>query len=677
MAIWDQDTRNLIDYRLDARYDHWLLDEFQDTSQPQWKAIGSLIDEILQDTEGERSVFVVGDSKQSIYGWRGGEPRLFDDLKNYYGERLAEWEMDKSFRSSQNVLDLVNQVCELSDKKWRGIFPEAALDRWQFHPHQPSDEKLGHAMVIESLADPKATSDEKTNARYEVVKSLLEKTKPLERQQSCAILVTKNNQVTGMVEYLRRELPNLPVAPDLETLVADGPEGAVFLDFFRWLSHPADDFARLHVSYSPLREIVEELTNHEDASEQWHWLTDEISKRGVESLVENLVQKLRERVDLSDYGDIRLDEILRAASDFSAVGGSLDEWVTLLESRKIRESSREGMIQVMTVHKSKGLGFDVVILPELGGQTFAATNQLEMLERKGDLGNLEFIIRKPAKEICQADDALQSMMDSWEAEQCHERFCNLYVALTRAKQATYCVLDQVNEKWSPSQKFDDWIREATASYGTGEIEIGEKIFPLLFESGHWLESATQESPEILTPEPVKLNKPKPRLSRKVASADKGVKVGSLLEGGKGVNLGNMVHHHFEKITWIDEMPDLDDHYAAKLVKECLEIPEIRELFVRPNTEFQLLREQPIETHIQGAWLSGVIDRAVLFKENGKVKKISIIDYKTDQKDAIELREAYSAQLHLYRAAMARITQVPKESIFCHLLSTHLKQVVDV
>ena len=54
MKIWDDESRNLIDYRLDARYDHWMLDEFQDTSQPQWKAVGNLVDEIMQDPEGQR-----------------------------------------------------------------------------------------------------------------------------------------------------------------------------------------------------------------------------------------------------------------------------------------------------------------------------------------------------------------------------------------------------------------------------------------------------------------------------------------------------------------------------------------------------------------------------------------------------------------------------------------------
>jgi len=678
MAIWDADARSLIDYRLDARYDHWLLDEFQDTSQPQWKAVGSLVDEILQDAEGDRSAFVVGDSKQSIYGWRGGEPRLFDELKDFYGGHLAEWEMNQSFRSSQYVLDLVNAVCDLSDPKWSQIFSSEAVERWTFNPHRPSGEKEGHTLVLETTVDPKASSDEKTEARYVAVKSLLEKAKPLENQRTCAILVSKNDQATAMVEYLRSELPDLPVSPESESLVADGPEGAVVLDLFRWLAHPSDDLARLHVSYSPLAAVLAELTNTDKAAEQWQWLTKEIAKHSVVYLLKDIVDRLRKAVHVSEYGESRLDEILTAATDFSSSGGSLSEWVSLLESRRIRENTREGVVQVMTIHKAKGLGFDMVILPELGGQGFAQTNRLEMLERKGELGSTEFILRKPAKEVCEADESLREMLNNWEFEQHYERFCNLYVSLTRAKHATYCILDPVKDNWKPSQRYDDWIREATAREGSSEIEIESETYSVLFESGQWLTPLEKkEIREKKDETVVKLKKAKPRMARKIASAAKESEIGSLLESSKGMAFGNLVHQHFEKITWLDELPELDGHRAASVVMDCLKEVNIQKFFTRPSGEFQLLREQPFETQIDSAWLSGVIDRAVITLEKGKPVQVTIIDFKTDQKDADELEDAYAGQLQVYRQAMARITQVPIEQVTCHLLSTHLKQMIEV
>ena len=78
------DERLQIDYRLDARYDHWLLDEFQDTNILQWRVISNLIDEVVQDNSGTRSLFQVGDIKQAIYAWRGGDTRLFTDIAKQY-----------------------------------------------------------------------------------------------------------------------------------------------------------------------------------------------------------------------------------------------------------------------------------------------------------------------------------------------------------------------------------------------------------------------------------------------------------------------------------------------------------------------------------------------------------------------------------------------------------------
>ncbi|MCP5536469.1 MAG: UvrD-helicase domain-containing protein [Akkermansiaceae bacterium] len=681
MKLWEEDVRGLIDFRLDARYDHWLLDEFQDTSQPQWQAVSNLVDEIMQDTDGQRSVFVVGDSKQSIYGWRGGEPRLFDDLKEHYGERLAEWDMDRSYRSSQSVLDLVNTVCDLSAPKWRSIFPPAAIDRWLYHPHEPSGDKPGHTLVLETTLDAKDTDgDEKTGARFACMKSLIEKTEPLAHGLTCAILVSKNDQVTDIVDFLRTELPHIPVASESESVVADGPEGAVILDLFRWLRNPAHTFGQIHVSMSPLGEIINELCDTNDPKNQWRWLTGEVARHGVEALVGKIVISLRDRLTISDYGQSRLDEILAAANDFSVKGGSLDDWVSMLESRSLRETTREGVIQVMTIHKCKGLGFDMVILPELGGgKEFTDAGRLDALEKKGHLGTTEYVIKKPTKDICEADPALREMMAAWEADQCYERFCNLYVALTRAKQATYCILDPVKDGWEPRKKYDDWIREATASFTAREVLLGEVPYKVLYESGGGLPTGGRRQETGVGEVPTKPLQPAtPRLARKIASQTKKQQAGDLLRNGKGMRFGNVVHAHFEKITWLDELPELDDKAAAGLVLECLETKSIRPHFMRPQGDYQLLREQPFETRQDDQWISGVIDRAVIHLENGKPVRITIIDFKTDRDESTEsLAGKYSGQLDTYRTAMHRITGVPEEDITCFLLSTALKEMVPV
>lgn len=119
----------------------------------------------------------------------------------------------------------------------------------------------------------------------------------------------------------------------------------------------------------------------------------------------------------------------------------------------------------------------------------------------------------------------------------------------------------------------------------------------------------------------------------------------------------------------------------------MESDSIRPHFERPSvkgstdsdvTEFKLLNEQPFETQYDGQWVSGVIDRAVIRMENGKPAHVTIIDFKTDSGiDASELRRKYTAQLETYRAAMSEITGVPGGNISCYLLSTSLKEMVEV
>ena len=93
-------------FRLDARIRHLLLDEFQDTSLPQWEVLDPLVEELLASDQGERSAVVVADPKQSIYGWRGARPQLVDHVRARYG--LEQRKLEKSYRSGGDILGAVD-----------------------------------------------------------------------------------------------------------------------------------------------------------------------------------------------------------------------------------------------------------------------------------------------------------------------------------------------------------------------------------------------------------------------------------------------------------------------------------------------------------------------------------------------------------------------------------------
>ena len=128
----------VMSYRLDSAFDHWLLDEFQDTSRLQWAALEDLIDEAVQDDSDSRTIFIVGDTKQAIYGWREGDARLFDEVLDRYNQgaqkRIAESTLAASYRSARPIIETVNRVFGSADVM-RDLFPSDAVARWRWETH--------------------------------------------------------------------------------------------------------------------------------------------------------------------------------------------------------------------------------------------------------------------------------------------------------------------------------------------------------------------------------------------------------------------------------------------------------------------------------------------------------------------------------------------------------------
>lgn len=137
-----------IQYKLDQRIDHLLVDEFQDTNPTQWRLLVPLLEEIAAGSpERARSVFLVGDAKQSIYGFRRADARLLDHAANWLRTRsgAAVHNLDKSRRSAAAIMDCVNAV-----------FRSAALREQlpAFHPHETF--LAGHWGRVEVLAPPES-----------------------------------------------------------------------------------------------------------------------------------------------------------------------------------------------------------------------------------------------------------------------------------------------------------------------------------------------------------------------------------------------------------------------------------------------------------------------------------------------------------------------------------------
>ncbi len=145
-----------VQYKLDQRIDHLLIDEFQDTNPTQWQLILPLLEEMAAGEERARSLFIVGDSKQSIYRFRRGNPKLLHCAAEWMKQHLMarSVHLDHSWRSSPAVLDVVNRVFQHPDMQ--GLLPE-----YQQHTTHRS-EAWGSVEIW-----PLFQNDEKANESFE------------------------------------------------------------------------------------------------------------------------------------------------------------------------------------------------------------------------------------------------------------------------------------------------------------------------------------------------------------------------------------------------------------------------------------------------------------------------------------------------------------------------------
>ncbi len=356
-----EDARLYIDYRLDCALDHWLLDEFQDTSNLQWNVIRNLIDEIMQDDSGRRSFFYVGDVKQAVHGWRGGNASLFGQIQRRYG--IPEHKLTKSYRSCQAVLDTVNQVFEsLPDSLTNGV-----IDAWKpIWVHHEADIASVPASGHTALLTANATGEDDKclpSDRYAAVASILKEIDPIRRNLSVGVLVGSNAAGKELVTQLREDCGDaIPICHEGLAQIVDNPVVAALLALIKFADHPGDMFAWRHVQMCPPLATYLAENKLGRSSLPLHLLT-EIHDGGFESLVRSWGKHMQ-LADSDKFGRKRIDDLAAAAAVFDETGSrNCSEFLSYIDGHQVEESGTSRTVKVMTVHKSKGLTFDVVILP--------------------------------------------------------------------------------------------------------------------------------------------------------------------------------------------------------------------------------------------------------------------------------------------------------------------------
>jgi ATP-dependent exoDNAse (exonuclease V) beta subunit len=686
--------RLFIDYRLDAEIDHWLLDEFQDTSFGQWSVLKNLIDEAVQDSAGGRSFFCVGDVKQAIFTWREGDPRLFREIFNHYNAAapgaIAAEHLDKSQRSGPALIEMVNTVFGNAPALAK-LFPGPMSAVWnaEWRPHVSV--RPGHTgQAAWLLADDRP-------ARWARTLELLRELRPVERGLSCAVLAQTNDATVELADFLRRA-GGLPAVAESDLPVCtDNPLGAALLALIQAAAHPGDTLAQEHVRMTPLGAVLAEagLTTPERLTER---VLGQFHEEGFERTLEFWVRAVEPRLAADDaFSRERARQLVDAARLYDATGGrDAAEFRAFAERHTVREPEGAAVVRVMTIHKSKGLGFDVVLVPDLEGTRLDQARRGLAAHKAADR-SVEWVLEAPAKLIAQSDAVLAAHFRQAEAEAGYEALSLLYVALTRAKRALYVITEPMGD--SQSLNYPRVLAETLGGDAekAGGVRVGALRLPGRWSAGEpdWAEKLAPPAAAGETASSVAVLAPVVSGSRRWAAVRPSARPAGLLTAESlftlqrmaGADFGTAVHRLLAEIEW-GAAREMEAAWAARGEPEMaraealavLRAPELAGVWSRPaGAQAEVWRERAFELVIEGAWVSGVFDRVVVERDaTGRTGRATVFDFKTDRADEGELAAAarrHDGQMRLYRQAAARLAGLPLGAVRAEVVFTRARRSV--
>ena len=472
-------------YRLDGGIDHILVDEAQDTSPSQWKVIETLAQEL---TSGQgikenrsRTVFVVGDQKQSIYSFQGADPGQFDRVRDRFSAKLEGAEktlqvasLDYSFRSSQTILALVDKIYEdarAEDFGWgrkhlafKSELP-GRIDLWPIIPKKLNPNLSKWEEPIELISDADHFVSLARLIAQEIKRMIdqdvqVPEQKTINKQPTFRsvragdflILVQRRSEIFHEIIRACKDA-NLPIAGADRLRLAGELAIKDICNFLSFIDNADDDFSLAAILKSPFfgwnEKSLFELAHSREEMTLWQALRNDPIKfahelevfedlRSVADLVRPY--ELIERILILHNGrslligrlgkeaEEGIDTLLTQAMDYeSSEIPSLTGFLAWISDENIEVKrqfdSSVNQIRVMTVHGAKGLEAPIVILPETHDFKNEISDEILFTD--------ELAFKKFSS--TERSDKTTEVYNSQKQKNSAERDRLLYVALTRAE----------------------------------------------------------------------------------------------------------------------------------------------------------------------------------------------------------------------------------------------------
>nr|WP_317056416.1 double-strand break repair helicase AddA [Roseovarius sp. W115]MDV2930025.1 double-strand break repair helicase AddA [Roseovarius sp. W115] len=690
--LTDRKVADWVLYKLDGGIDHILIDEAQDNSPEQWDLIERLTSEFTAgqgaQPDKNRTIFVVGDKKQSIYSFQGADPDGFDRMKADFSARLAhantslqDMEMEYSFRSAHTILQAVDQT--FSNHKASGFTqrePHKAfkaempgrVDLWPVFEKPKTPEPPDWYMPVDVLSEDDPATELARSIAHQI-KSMIGT--PLPNDDSTATRLINAGDVLILVqrrskifhEIIREcKALGLPVAGSDRLRVTAELAVRDLLALLSFLATPEDDLSLAAVLRSPLFGWSEaELFDLAHARKQKYLWAELRDRKADFAETVSILDDLRDRADflrpydllersltrhrgrhlllsrLGTEAEDGIDALLGLAMTFESRSvDSLTGFLVWMEADKLeikRQMDAAGdRIRVMTVHGAKGLESPIVILPDCAKRDVRLDSQIVVQNK------LPFW--RPAKDDLPA--ALRDARDAELAMQNAERDRLLYVAMTRAEQwlivAAAGDLDKEKADWYSKVQAGLLAAQAEAhdfANGTG-LRLEDGAWPAtMTEDASSEEGTIPKLPEVFAKTVSNPDKIKEVLTPSDLGGAKALPSDEGQDEAAAKQRGRQIHTLLEHLPsdppdqWPSRAEDLlssgPDQAESQKIAHLL--AEASEVLATPALAFLFAQDSLAEVTISapvealsGRRIHGIVDRLIFSND-----KVLIVDFKTN------------------------------------------------
>jgi exodeoxyribonuclease V beta subunit len=375
-------------FRLDSNYSSILIDEFQDTSVLQYKILEPLIQEILSGSnEKLKTFFYVGDTKQSIYRFRGGTKELFDFVAKQFKDELKVEVLDTNYRSSKNIVEFVNSNFN-------------SLSSYEYYPQKVNNTTNGLVEVIDFKVDENEPYKQIGKKIDQLLKSGID-------INNIAILTYTNEDVLSLYFYLKQLFPKLKITTEITSKLIYEQNIQAIINIIKYL-YFKEDIYKANFNALTGQDFTTPLKYHFNIQQ---------------TTLYELIKTIASTFNLMDQNVV---ELIQLALNYENIVDFIYEIDRLDASRVFKDRSG---IQILTVFKSKGLEFDtVLVLDRIKREN---TNRSSLLFEYEAI-NLKNIFHKSSGRE-NFDNDYQSAVNKEKKLTIDDQLNILYVALTRAK----------------------------------------------------------------------------------------------------------------------------------------------------------------------------------------------------------------------------------------------------